>query len=458
MLLVALCVLVIALKCQDMNLPKYWDEAFPYSYAIGYMSEAGPSLRADAAPTHYTRGHPLLYHFLQATWNKVAGGRLWVERLLPLLFSLLSVVFTFLLGKKLFNASVGIGAAALLVVQNTFLAQAAFQLPESLLMLTLLGVLYFYVTEKMGWMTVLACCFLFTKEPAVILLALLFVYHFFIRLRRESLVERIGASWYFVVPVALNLLFFLDQYSLHGWLLFPEHTGLVSLAPAEITNRLSRYFTYLFIYVGRNGLFFLSLICTGIIVYKSRATGYRFPKGHHVSLMLILLIGFLLFSSINFYSNRYMLCMFPLISLLASAAFYYAKPGIKLLHPLLVVVTSVTCLYFSLTNLKDSDHSMGYSNAVRTQLAAIRFLKAEVDCETPIATTHLMQENMRIHYPDYVTPEEAFTGITKDINGADWMVFSSNESYFKPEDLSGLTLVKRYEEGQAWCEVFRRAY
>ena len=65
--LIASVFLLILNKIPVLNLPHYWDEAFPYSYAIGHMSQNGSSLLSDGAPSLYTKGHPLLYYFMQST-------------------------------------------------------------------------------------------------------------------------------------------------------------------------------------------------------------------------------------------------------------------------------------------------------------------------------------------------------------------------------------------------------
>ncbi len=450
-----LCLALLSMKWQDLGLPHYWDEAFPYSYAIGHMVEEGIGIRSNVAPAIYTTGHPLLYYALQASWNVLVGDHLFLQRLLPLFLSMGCLWMTFLLGRVLFRESVGIGAALLLFAQNVFLAQSSFQLPEVLLTLLLLTTLYAYIQKRKGWTILSGSLMLFTKEPAIALLGMLGVYHFAIGLRDQSLWLRLRNSWHFAIPVLVNLLFYLDQYAIQGWFLFPRHTGFVTLTADFFFNQLSRYFSYLFLYFGRNAVFFVALAALIWMLYDQRKK-WRNPNTDRALLLFFVLAGYLLFSAVNFYSNRYILCLFPLLTILASAAIHFATSIRKWIHPALVTVLSFICLYFSMSNRKSSDHSMGYADAIRTQVAAVEVLKSEAATEDRVAAAFLMTKNLSSHYPRYVAPEQVFVNLTTDVNSADWAIFSNNEKYFKPEDLSGFELLQRFEINKAWCEVYKK--
>ena len=62
----------IIYKMPHLSLPYYWDEAWVYGPAVRLMEQTGLSLLPDALPVYYSRGHPLLFHFLGASWIKIS--------------------------------------------------------------------------------------------------------------------------------------------------------------------------------------------------------------------------------------------------------------------------------------------------------------------------------------------------------------------------------------------------
>lgn len=456
-----ICIGLVSIKWQSLDLPHYWDEAFPYSYAIGYMTEHGPGLLTTAAPADYHTGHPLLYYFLQASWNSAVGPTLWLQRLLPLIFSILCLLLTFLIGKRFFGKEVGLAATLLLSAQSTFLAQSSFQLPETLLTLLLLNSIYFLIEKRYVIYCISLSLLILVKEPSVILIAILFVYHFFIQLRHEKWIERLRMIWIYIIPVLIAAAFYLHQYVVQGWLLFPRHTGFMGFSVEFMTNQLSRYFSHLFIYSGRNALFFGSVIPYLIYLVVKRKSLRWTDQGRYALLLGLLLVGYLLFSSINFYSNRYILCLFPLFTSLAAAAIFEAFKLFSTkqtwVFSLSILLLSGTGFYFSFTNLKDTDHSLGYANAVRTQKQAIEFCIEVNWMDKPIATGFLMEKNMSSHYPRYISESQRFTQTLVEPNEAEIIIVTSNEKehleHVKSEDWK---LHKRFEKEQAWSEIYLR--
>jgi 4-amino-4-deoxy-L-arabinose transferase-like glycosyltransferase len=455
-ILVLACLILVFIKSFTMNLPHYWDEAFPYSYAIGYMTEHGPGILTTAAPAIYTTGHPLLYYFLQASWNAVVGEAMWLQRIFPLLISIATLLMTFLLGKALFNEKVGLGAAVILVCQNAFLANATFQLPEMLLTLLLLSTLYFLISEKKFLFTTSASLMLFVKEPAVVLLFVIFVFHFFVLLRKIPLKKRLRILWMYAIPVILNLAFYLHQYDIQGWFLFPRHTGFMTFTSDFFFNQLNRYFAHLFIYSGRNALFFGALALLMFYLYKQRKHRTLSKQGIHAIFLGLIISGFLLFSAFNFYSNRYILCLFSLFTLLVSMAIYlvFEKRQWGFWGGVLVLFS--IGVYFSLTDRRPTDHSLGYADAVVTQQQAVNYCISREWQSKKMNVGFLMSKNLTSHFPGYVAKDDAFQFVNQTApENADIIIVSSNENELHeiPTQYK-FALSERFEQGNAWCEVY----
>lgn len=452
------CILLIAVKSQTLNLPHHWDEAFPYSYAIGHMVDHGPSMLAGRVPPEFTTGHPLLYYFLQSSWNLSVGDAIWMQRMLPLLISVGCILMVYLLGSALFNRAIGAGASLLLSTQSTFLANSTFQLPETLLTLMLLCCMYFMISGKRWFFVASASLMLFVKEPAVVLLGIIFVYHFFIHLKRQSLIFRVRETWVYILPFALNGLFYLHQHSIYGWFFFPRHTGFVEFSMAFFSNQFKRYSAHLFIQSGRNAMLFSSLLLGIFYLIRHREKFEYSEKIRNGILVVILVLGSLVFSAFNFYSNRYILCLFPLFCLLVSALLYYTLTRFKsqFFHVAIISLACVT-LFYSFKNSNPNDHSLGYADAVRCQQQAINFCIDQGWQHQPIQTGFLMHKYFTSHYPRYLDETSVFTNVNKTpITEATVFVLHNNEKVeLDSAQIKSLKLVQRFIEGKSVCEIYR---
>ncbi len=454
--LVAFCSLfLIIFKAGVLSYPHYWDEAFPYSYAIGHMTENKPGILSTSAPSIYTTGHPMLYYFLQSGWNLIVGSEMLLQRIFPLLISLFSLFVLFAVGKKMFTPLIGAAAVVLYSTQNVFLAQSSFQLPETTLSLFFLLSIYFFLQRKQLLFILSTSLMLFTKEPAIALLGAMFIADQLLFQNNKTFRARIASSWVFVIPVLLNFLFYLHQYYAQGWFLFPRHTNFMEFDIAIILDKFSRYFSYLFIYYGRNAISFLIIVFAAILLVKNRKSIRLSTPFKHVILLFILIVGFLLFSALNFYSNRYILCLFPVFSLLSAAVIYYTIKS-ELLSLMLVAALAGVTMYFSLTIRGDKDHNLGYADAVKVQQQVVDYCVANKWQEKKIMTGFLMSKNLTSHYPGYVHKDSLFIHIqSEDPASADILLLTSTEKYIHAcKETPGFILLKRFEYKNSWAEIY----
>ncbi|MEZ4721960.1 MAG: glycosyltransferase family 39 protein [Flavobacteriales bacterium] len=450
------CVLLLIVKGTVLNLPNYWDEAFPYSFAIGHMTENGPSLRSNAAPSIYTTGHPLLYYFLQSEWNILVGRTIWMQRLLPMLFSLGSLILTFLLGRKMLNAWMGSAAAFMLVCQNTFMAQSSFQLPETLITLLLLLTIYFLITSKNWAFIISATLLLLVKEPSIVLIALIFCVHFFRFKRDVPWVNRLIESRVYVIPVLVMACFYMDQYFTQGWFLFPRHTGFASTDPTFFGSQFIRYFGHLFLYSGRNITFFSVIGFLAYLVYRRRSIKLDPTLVSQLILLVVVVIGFLVFSAFNFYSNRYILCLFPLFALISSAILFIVLDQRQYVAAALGILLGSICLFEGTHNKKPTDHSLGYADMVTAQLMTIEYCVQQRWQGKHIKTGFLMSKYLTSYFPRYLEQNEVFAHVNEAENsGPTVLIISSNEKdlHHLRSDKTYL-LAKKFEAGNEWCEIY----
>jgi hypothetical protein len=85
--LFALLIIVAIIKIPHLYIPHFWDEAWSYSPAVQYMFEHKLGLLPSALPAEYSKGHPLLFFFLSASWMRIFGDSLVSKHSFALLVS-----------------------------------------------------------------------------------------------------------------------------------------------------------------------------------------------------------------------------------------------------------------------------------------------------------------------------------------------------------------------------------
>ena len=85
----------VALKIPHLHYAYFWDESWPYAPALRAMYLHGPGLMPNAIDPELSRGHPLLFHALAATWMKIFGTSHVSLHSFALLISILFLIFIY---------------------------------------------------------------------------------------------------------------------------------------------------------------------------------------------------------------------------------------------------------------------------------------------------------------------------------------------------------------------------
>ena len=150
-------------------LPHFWDEAWVYSPAIKSMAGGDLSIFPNAIPLELSRGHPLLYHFLAATWVKLLGESNLVLHAFAIALSILTLLAVFsLVESVLKNRWVAVSTVLLVMSQPMFITQSFMVYPEMLLTLTLILALIFYYHEKVRLFQLCLVGLFLTKESGLV--------------------------------------------------------------------------------------------------------------------------------------------------------------------------------------------------------------------------------------------------------------------------------------------------
>jgi len=452
---------VFAIKYPLLNLPFYWDEAWSYSVAIYKMYETGVSMLPSALPPEVYRGHPLFYYFLSASWLKVFGSSVFSAHIYSLLISLLTLVSMYMFGRKFFSVNVGLLAVLFFAFQALFLAQAAFLLPEMLMAFLTMACFYCYFSDKKILFSVFASLLLLTKESGFVFIGtigLVELYKFLVVKKRKDLDTFPIESWYLFVPVLVIFGFFLVQRLTYGWFLFPEHVGMMTFSYETIKAKLNDIFDFIVFQQGRNFLFYAGFAGFFYCLGKTKLFKNDQQKEIVITFLLftVLYIGF---CSVNFYTVRYLLSVFPMVMILVT---YFL---VEMLEDFVFARYIVICMVlWSIGNFTRNDTSvgdigMGYSDEVKVHQEVINFCEAENLQEKAIFSSFLLRTNMANKDIGYVN-KSVFKNVMWEFNdNTEYCVFTNVEyepGYFDSiKNNNNLELIKRAEINQAWAEVYK---
>jgi len=446
----------VLFKVRDLFLPYFWDEAWSYIPAIRKMASVGPSLMPNAISPELYRGHPLLFYFLSSLWIKVFGSNIWVTKLFSLLTSIGLLLSVYSFSKKNFDYFTAIFTLILLMIQSVFFAQSTFLLPEILLALFTVLSLQSYLDKKrfltILWLTLA----LYTKESAIIIWTTILFFELIetIKIKNKSYILRFINLLYFTLPLILITVFFIAQKIIVGWYFFPEHISHFSFG--AFFDRLNGYLSYLFIFIGRNMLTIFGLVALVLLIIRKESI--LIEKKKVLLILSFYIISYLLFSSLNFYSPRYLLSIMPFTVLIWV---YFIKSTIKyhVAFPvLLLVIVILNNLHFTINKRSGHDHTLGYRDLIHVQTKMISYCENEGIYNREIYTRFLMLHNLTNKDLGYLNKDSIFFNVRNNLTSkTEFAIVCSNElnKFFYDNLRKKGVLIKRYEKNGCWTELYQ---
>lgn len=457
--LIALIIVFIGVKIPFLSLPYYLDEALLYGPAIRKMEATKLGIFPNSLPSELSHGHPLLFHFLGAGWMKLFGTSLTVSHIFSLLIAVLLLIAVYFFGKKIFlSPKAGFTATFVLIMQPVFLAQSGFLLPEIMLALFSLLTFYFYLDNKRVLYVIAGILTVFTKETGVIVIATLLLWTFFATIFSDD-----GKKWkkYFVQSLVISLpllpfiAFFVYQNILRGWFLYPENVSLISASTADILTNLERYGSYVFIYQGRNLLTYSTIIALLVVLFSGRTLETTESKA--ILILLLHIFVFIIFSCFYFYSDRYAMSIIPLFALLF--AFSINKAIDRNWVPWIALIVVAGLQWQFLNKRSNTDHNLGYADAVKTNQLAINYCTENKMQDKNIYGYSMMKQYLVNPYAGYVSEDNKFNNVNEKFSDkTEYVIFSfmeDKETYERLKKTQRLKLLERFEERQSWTEIYK---
>ncbi|NCC72990.1 MAG: phospholipid carrier-dependent glycosyltransferase [Sphingobacteriia bacterium] len=461
LILLLVIIALIVIKLPHLYLPYYGDEGFAFGPAVHLMYQNGPTILPGGLEPDYSYGHPLLFHFLVASWMKIFGESIVVAKSFALFVSILLLIAIFFTGKTLFNKDAGLLAAILLFFQPIFLAQSSFVLLEAFL--ALLGLLTILLFFQKKWLlySLTASALVMTKESGLFLVFALCIWQLMdVFLEKESHYsarKMINSFLIILVPAMVFGLFLIQQKLTWDWFLFPGRMEDMQLTYDNISRNLEHIRKIIFFIHGRNWL---------VIGLLFSLVGYYFIPGkrftwHQWKLIWFttLFIGIFWFmSSLNFISNRYFLIVITMLVLLIAAITVQAFQGKKwLLFPVMIALV-VSQSIFAFRHYSTGDDNLGFTDVVEVHRDAVQYMEKSNLRNTYLYAHFLMLYNLQHPISGYLSDGQVFTNLTGIYtDSVEYAVISNVE--LGPEldsirRLPHLELMHRVEKGLAWTEIY----
>lgn len=309
--IILLCLGNLVLRLFFLNLSANFDE-------VGYIDGVNKIFNNHLNPFIEYIGYktPLVYEAGALMWN-VFGPTLFSLKLLIFFFSSICLLYTFLLGKSLFNETVGAAAALLLCFLPLFVTQSfLFQDPVPFTAFFLMTLYYFF--EKKYWRFLISgFLFMMTKEVAVFLFLFLFLFSVVDQYKKKKNVLK---SLKYLVVIPIFLIWMIINKAIFGWFLWPGNTSWL-----KWQNLFSQNFNYYFIQIFIDNFLWLvlGLVISGLIFLLKTAKTKLEKDNLNILVFLIFIVGFY-FILLAFYLNstRYNLFLYPIVFVAAANSIF----------------------------------------------------------------------------------------------------------------------------------------
>ncbi|MBR2103791.1 MAG: hypothetical protein IJ894_10115 [Bacteroidales bacterium] len=186
--------MLLAVSLPMVGLPYCYSETRLLGDSIFYMKNHGIGLVFNGESVELPDFFSLIYSLLaMITTNQVA------LHLCALIFPAATIYVAFQFGKFFFSIQGGVIAAAIMTVQNVFIAQSGLVLPTMMLNACILGGIYLYFREKYKSCTALMCVAAITDITGLVAATLLLISYFRIKYKEW----RMNDNLLMALPIAL---------------------------------------------------------------------------------------------------------------------------------------------------------------------------------------------------------------------------------------------------------------
>ncbi|MFN6038061.1 MAG: ArnT family glycosyltransferase [Bacteroidota bacterium] len=411
--------------------------------------------------SEYTRGHPLLFHFLGGIWIKIFGSDFFSVRIFALSISLSLQLSFFYVASKLLNPKLAFFSSVILMLQNIIFAQSTFVFPEILLATFGVWTLYFYLIEKKIFYFISGLLLCLVKEQGIILIASLTIWEIIKSIKTFGLKNiftkiHLMRAIYVLSPLIGIFIFLFLQKTQKGYWFYPEHLNLVKhkindliyqfrVASELIWIKSGRYVMTLilltsFLLYGKIKPLATRIVLLGLlfILFKIASGKWELPFYFSLSVSLLLLITiiyrfvfseneikfkteiigasvffiimYIIFCSFNFFTDRYLAFVFP-IFILISFGMIDEWINSQKLKTFIFLSISLSGIYFLYNEKGFGDTSPRNYQAILLQKKVIDYAIRSGMNKKNLMASYVMTNNLSNPDAGYVQENQKFSNV-----------------------------------------------
>jgi 4-amino-4-deoxy-L-arabinose transferase-like glycosyltransferase len=472
LLIIIFVLLVFAFKYDVLDDPYHWDALGGFVYISLDMYDHNFRLLPDVSRQF---GHPPLFYLSLALAWKIFGYSISLSHVYVLILGALGLFFTYKIGEKLFDPTVGIAAATLLFFNQLFFAQIG-TLNDTMPVLTVsVMAVYFYLQKKRLWFILSGALAVAIKETNALLLLAIFL-HFigerYLQNKRIRLND-LCSAWFIIVPLTPLFAWFAYQKLMIGWAF---RTDLMINAPNFMKVFGLNMLRYLFYdptdyAVNKYNFIISGLIMIGLpSLIRMKKAGAKRAYALFTLLILINMAFFSLTPDLPRYFT--IICPFFYIAGAGSIFLLLSKLKNKNLARGIYVLIIGTCVVLFISNYYGDrtmqgwllESNMEYLDLLETHGQAAQYIESAFPDATVI-TFWPMSDELTDRRKGYVTKEIDVLRIERVISGAiklntsDQLIvyYSPQASYYsllQSLDQTALVLIKRFECRNKYAEIY----
>ncbi len=204
---------------------------------------------------------------------------------------------------------------------------------------------------------------------------------------------------------------------------------------------------------------FLAVLTSLLIVFlrKKKIVNIKL-----LALLLLQTILFLLFSAVNFYTQRYMLVLMGLFMIASGVLLVQARfKNIVLNVGIVVVLLAVPAIY-SFTKKSNADSDLGYVETVKVQQQMARYCEEQGWQDRPVAASFNMIFALRDPNLGFLSGDKGFSRVTNMGKFREAEIFLNESTFFDHRaELDTVKnenpKIKEFHLDHAWGEIYEKA-
>ena len=415
--LIILVFTFIVVYLGNFNAPFFGDEGYFYLPTIIKLNEIGFNLKPGVIDAELTRGHPLLVQNLAALWINMFNNLQMGIHSFAFLISILLIISIYYVVSELFGISEAIIAVVLLCMQSIFVVQSTLLQLEVPLTLCTIWVIYFYFKKRILNYTIIGVVMVLVKETGLIIIFSLFLHQLLNYKSYSSKIELLKEITWCSLPALVALLYFIYQYTITGWLFFPEHIGNFELSQNVFYDKLKNYFSLVFIYYNRNFLAIAALVIIAYLGYK-RKLNFSQQQQKTIKTLSLIVLTYLVFCASNFMASRYIFVLCVLYIVFISMILVKVLAHNRMYFIILVIVYIPLQLRSFAKHRPPNDISFGYYDDIEVGKQMVKFVEDSLNKKSIIYSDYSERLYLSEHYFGYLSHETRYS-TTKYIDSCD---------------------------------------